>query len=764
MKARCLLLPAILHAGLLIAANSGRAQGTAFTYQGSLSDSDHPANGQYDLQFTVLDAATNGNSVSGTITNLATAVSNGLFTSALDFGSNVFNGPARWLEIGVRTNGNAGSFAILAPRQQLTPAPYAITAATISGALPATQLSGTLSSGQLGGVYTGAVVFSNSANSFVGNAGGATNLQAGQLTGTVPIANGGTGQTNPGAALSALGGASLTGSNPFSGGLNSFLNFSLAAQGIYGGLTYSNNGTGGAFQSPQDNNSSIFINPGHGGSGNGVEWQMTVNQMYFGPVNGGHFQFGLSSDNLGDALAMQWIGSTGSNYNRSHALAWHNKYSALSGSGDLFWDAWSETYNVTVGSTVLHFTLPIGGGNQDYHTVGTLSGLTLDSDTGVEMPGYTRVGYTAVQPLTTNCAINLTNQQFAEYDLTQPANFYETNLNLYGHFANPVALNKTLLIYSGPGGSEPVAFPGNWIWFNDNGSAVAPVSVPAATIMRVDLTITVGVVTNRLAHVSLGAYSPGYDANAQAYLAAAGITNNAQQGTVNNLVISLKTTPSSLGGSLWSRLDAFYPFLGATANSASWNLINPAVYRITWHGSPVFNSLGVTGDGATAYGDTGLNPATAASPNYTQNSASLGAYLQNPGAAGPQNSFFGAVDGAANRASIYYNGANFVLDGMNSGNNVLGTLASSTGLVMGVRLSSTVGNFVVGGTSDQGTATTSTGAPNATFYVLARNNGGPQFPINATEGCFFIGGAFSITDVSNLNTNILAYVTALGRQ
>ena len=489
--------------GILMAANSLPAQGTSFTYQGSLSDGGSPANGNYDLQFTIYDAATNGSFASVAITNLATGVNNGLFALNLDFGSGVFNGPARWLEIGVRTNGSSGSFAILSPRQALLPAPYAITAAAISGPLPASQLTGALSSPQLGGVYTGAVVFSNVANRFTGDAGGVTNLQAAGLTGAVQIANGGTGQTTAGAARTNLGVAGITDNNTYTG-VNTYSLWQLLGGGSRGGMYWTNDANGPLMLSPQDANFNFFIGAQHGGAGNGVEWQLLVNQMYFGPVNGGHFQFGLGSDVGGDALVMQYAGLNPSAYTRSHALGWHLKYAL----GDLFWHSWGETYGPagvnTSGASVLHFTLPILGGNQDWSQVGTISGLTLDSDTGVEIPGYTRVGYLESVPFSTNCAINLTNQQFQEFNLNQAAYFYETNLNLYGHFKNPVALTETLLIRSVAGGAEPVTFPTNWIWFNDNGTAVAPASVPAATVMRVDLTITVGATTNRLAHYTLG--------------------------------------------------------------------------------------------------------------------------------------------------------------------------------------------------------------------------------------------------------------------
>ena len=52
------------------------AQGTAFTYQGRLNDGANPANGNYDLRFSVWTAASGGSSIVGYITNAPVAVSN----------------------------------------------------------------------------------------------------------------------------------------------------------------------------------------------------------------------------------------------------------------------------------------------------------------------------------------------------------------------------------------------------------------------------------------------------------------------------------------------------------------------------------------------------------------------------------------------------------------------------------------------------------------------------------------------------------------
>lgn len=218
------------------------AQGTAFFYQGQLSSNGSPASAPYDFRFVIYDAATNGNAISSPLTNFATVVSSGLFTATLDFGP-IFSGTNYWLGIGVRTNGSTNAFTILWPRQALLPVPYAqfaTGASNLLGTLPATQLTGTLPSAQVSGTYSGAVNFTNSANSFSGSFFGngfyVTNLNASLLaTGTVADARLSTNvwllnrnQTNGGANLftgvnTFAASNYFTGSNIFSG-INTFSN------------------------------------------------------------------------------------------------------------------------------------------------------------------------------------------------------------------------------------------------------------------------------------------------------------------------------------------------------------------------------------------------------------------------------------------------------------------------------------------------------------------------------------------------------------
>jgi hypothetical protein len=127
------LLKHLLFADCLLLANLAAAQGTAFTYQGNLNNTNGPVTGSYDLTFALYDDGTAGSLIAGPLTNVATVVSNGAFSATIDFGAGVFTGTNYWLEIGAQTNGGS-DYATLAPRQQITPTPYAIYAANAGNA------------------------------------------------------------------------------------------------------------------------------------------------------------------------------------------------------------------------------------------------------------------------------------------------------------------------------------------------------------------------------------------------------------------------------------------------------------------------------------------------------------------------------------------------------------------------------------------------------------------------------------------------------
>ena len=111
------------------------ANGTAFIYQGRLTDGGAAANGAYDFRFILYDAAVGGAQIGSIVSKDDVVVSAGLFTATLDFGG-VFNGTALFLDIAVRPGASSGLYTTLSPRQALTPAPYAHYATTAGSAMP----------------------------------------------------------------------------------------------------------------------------------------------------------------------------------------------------------------------------------------------------------------------------------------------------------------------------------------------------------------------------------------------------------------------------------------------------------------------------------------------------------------------------------------------------------------------------------------------------------------------------------------------------
>ncbi len=144
------------------------AQGTAFTYQGRLNDTNGPVDGLYDFSFALFPVSIGGSQIGTSVARTFVPVTNGLFTIPLEFtDANSFSGADRWLEIAVHPSG-VGTNITLSPRQQVTAAPYAIRAANLTGTLPLAQLPA--------GVVTNSANSVNLSGTFSGNGAGLTNL------------------------------------------------------------------------------------------------------------------------------------------------------------------------------------------------------------------------------------------------------------------------------------------------------------------------------------------------------------------------------------------------------------------------------------------------------------------------------------------------------------------------------------------------------------------------------------------------------------
>ena len=111
MKANLQLLTWVAAVWLAsISVTMAAPMGSETSYQGVLEDAGVPVTGQVDMIFTLYDAVTIGNVVGTAVVFDGQAgngppvdVTEGLFTVRPDFGANVFDGTALWLEIEVRS-------------------------------------------------------------------------------------------------------------------------------------------------------------------------------------------------------------------------------------------------------------------------------------------------------------------------------------------------------------------------------------------------------------------------------------------------------------------------------------------------------------------------------------------------------------------------------------------------------------------------------------------------------------------------------------
>jgi hypothetical protein len=147
---------------------AAQSQTTAFNFQGRLNDGSSAANGNYDLRFKLYDAIVGGTEL-GAIDRPNLQLINGVFSTALDFGSLAFqNVGDRFLEIAVRPAGSPNAYVVLGARQQLLSVPFAVRAINSTNATNATNAANATNaqnSLSLGGVLASNYAKLNTANS-----------------------------------------------------------------------------------------------------------------------------------------------------------------------------------------------------------------------------------------------------------------------------------------------------------------------------------------------------------------------------------------------------------------------------------------------------------------------------------------------------------------------------------------------------------------------------------------------------------------------
>jgi hypothetical protein len=247
----------------------------------------------------------------------------------------------------------------------------------------------------------------------------------------------------------------------------------------------------------------------------------------------------------------------------------------------------------------------------------------------------------------------------------------------------------------------------------------------------------------------------GVDPDAQAFITAASITDPTQQSAINTLVVDLK------GYSIWTKMKALYCFVGGTATSHSYNLINPAQYQITWSGGITHSNLGVQFGGVNGYGNTGLNAASVLS----QDSTHLSFYSRTDITA---NSVEMGINASARQLYLLYRYGSSAFKAMNRTQAAAGSLYSPTNsLLIANRTNSTTEKYYHKGTLVDTLTISSTGTISAEIYIGGYNNTvvPTSREYSSKQSAFAsIGDGLTDTEAANFYTAVQAFQTTLNRQ
>ena len=481
MKTTKTLAILVLTLGLTVcSADISRAapMGTAFTYQGHLYDANHIADGLYDFQFKLYDVDSGDSQVGSDVNKPDVDVINGYFTVELDFGSdpNSFNGNARWLEIGVRPGdmNDPNAYKALEPRQEVTPAPYAICAGK---------------AGDLSLPYSGTV--SDSGTAFiVSNTGTGKAIQ-------------GIGNNNDGMA----GGSTAPGRSGVFGYNDNASGFGVFGSSINGigvkGYTYGDTGKAGLFEIQNANNNNPALKGVTIGTGEGVYGvhSSSGNYGYLGDDSKGVYGYSQSDSgiygesSIGRGVYGEASASSGVNYGI------YGKTNSTTGYAGYFEGAGYFSSNVGIGTTEptspltiqpvvgADIEFPSSGNNADilsaaseFH-IGTTNNGSLSLLTGnsfrLTVEGGGDVGIGTITPA---AALEVGGEGIASHLML-------TNLGTVGPALRLNALNRDWVIW----GTNPGASAGDQkLVFRDYSAA--------ADRMAIDSNGNVGI----------GTTSPGY--------------------------------------------------------------------------------------------------------------------------------------------------------------------------------------------------------------------------------------------------------------
>ena len=245
------------------------------------------------------------------------------------------------------------------------------------------------------------------------------------------------------------------------------------------------------------------------------------------------------------------------------------------------------------------------------------------------------------------------------------------------------------------------------------------------------------------------------DADAVAFLAAAGITDP----TITSAICTLVTTMKADG--TWAKMSAIYPMVGGTATTHKFNLKNPAdtnaAFRLNFVGGWTHSANGALPNGTNAYAETFCL--------HTQLNSSSMSFYSRTNSTGLFNDIGNATNSVPNSIILaryidrFYGHINQTADAFVANTN-------STGFYLVSRTANNILRLFKNASLLLNSAALSTSIPTQTITISAWKQSAVTISRYSNRECAFasIGNGLTNTEAAALYTAVQAFNTTLSRQ
>lgn len=239
-----------------------------------------------------------------------------------------------------------------------------------------------------------------------------------------------------------------------------------------------------------------------------------------------------------------------------------------------------------------------------------------------------------------------------------------------------------------------------------------------------------------------------FDADAQSFFSATGISDLTQKNAVNQLVLDLKSAD------IWTKIKALYPIVGGNATAHSYNLINTSQYQLTFYGGWTHSSNGMLPNGTNGYADMGFN-----STITGLNSNALGVYLRS--GIVQDGCIIGNSVSTSQRTYLYDSGGALYF----AVNSYFGTSSNASDGFFQVSRTDSSSVYLYTKNNSQSFSLASTTQPNINVYLGALNVANSATGYMKREIAFtYWSDGLSLTEMTNFKNIVQTMQTSLSRQ